>query len=382
MENFNNTKMPETGVSANKENADFVTKIKTEKSEKSICLSANQIVAREMLDDISVFSDKERVVVEKKLVEDENLDSKEQAIFDLARKNWFFDKYGFPYNSKSTRNEMLFRKYATETEVKESVSLQQELFSAIKADDNEKIKALKEKYESEYPDQLEGIAVLFGLQDYFSNSKKLKELKGQKWGEEEKEVITNSTEFQFLLTHFISINEHNKEFLRTFWEVLEKTAETGGNLKQLHIMRQSILSQVSALKIFEALGAKPKLSHPREDAFEAIDMWSKNEDAIQIKSNKNITEPMMTETDTAFFPGVITEDDEERCRYNSKYFADNQRFGLNLKKYGKIIGKKLKGYLLVVPTAQFDFITGEPSEKIIEFVRDHINRKKEAENNN
>jgi len=379
MENFNKIKMPETGVSANKENADFVTKIKTEKSEKSICLSANQIVAREMLDDISVFSDEERVVIEKKLIEEESLNNKEQAIFDKARINWFFDKYGFPYKLKITRNETLLRKYASEKEVEEKVSLQQELFLAIKADDNEKIKALKEKYESEYPDQLEGIAVLFGLQDYFSNSKKLEELKGKKWKEEEKKVMTDPSEFQFLLTHFISINGHNKEFLRTFWEVLEKTAETGGNLKQLHIMRQSILGQVAALKIFEAIGAKPKLSHPGEDVFKSIDMWSKNEDAIQIKSNRKITEPMMTETDTAFFPGVITEDDEERCHYNSKYFADNQRFGLNLKKYGKIIGKKLRGYFLVVPTAQFDFITGEPSEKIIEFVRDYTNKTKEKE---
>ena len=44
---------------------------------------------------------------------------------------------------------------------------------------------------------------------------------------------------------------------------------------------------ISVFKIFEALGFSPKLSHPKEDAFEAIDMWSGAGDAVQIKGTRD-----------------------------------------------------------------------------------------------
>ncbi|MFH0892072.1 MAG: hypothetical protein V1867_04810 [Candidatus Falkowbacteria bacterium] len=357
--------------------ADFVVK-----PEKIVSRNATQIVAAEMIDDISVFSDEDRVIVEKKLVEDEPLDAKEQKKFDQARSAWWYNKYGFSYTMKEARQETLLRKYESDKKAEEErISLQQELFLAFKDGDSEQIAKLKERYEGEFPDQCEGIAALFGLADYLKIQEKLY---SQDTIERERrgDMIKGLTEYQFLLAHFISLNGQNKEFLRIFWEVMEKSADACGELKQFNVMRQGVLSQVATFKIFEALGANPKLSHPREDAFEAIDMWSDDKNAIQVKSNKRITEPMIVEADSVVFPGIETKKEGDNNYYNSKYFSDMQRFKGKLKQYGLLLGKELKGYLLVVPTAQFDFITGEPSEKIVEFVREHINRKKEEENNN
>jgi hypothetical protein len=334
--------------------------------------SAHEYELEELRNDLSVFDEKERALIEKYL-EGVRLTGKDQRIFDLARNRWWGEKYGFPYKNKVARNELLQRKYAPSKELMESFALQVKLIQAIKEKNEARINDLKKEYEEKYPDQLEGVTVLFELIPFLKNKEILDT---QPKHEKKIEIFEELTQYQFLLTHFIESNSENKEFLNTFWEALERLSEAAGQLKYMHKLRRSVLSQVAILKLFKHLGLKPNISHPEEDAFHAIDLWADEKTAIQVKGiKKNM--PALVKTDAIAFPGIDLKAESKTKWYNSHFSHEFQRFKAKLSNYQSYLNKQMEGYLVVIPYSEFDFVTGEPSEKIISFIKDRLEHEKE-----
>lgn len=79
------------------------------------------------------------------------------------------------------------------------------------------------------------------------------------------------------------MNGDDKEFMNLFWKVNSITADGMGKLRKLNILKKGLLNQVAAYKVIEALGKKPKLSHPNEDAFNAIDLWTEKKRPFRLR---------------------------------------------------------------------------------------------------
>src|SRR6185436_17843978 len=109
------------------------------------------------------------------------------------------------------------------------------------------------------------------------------------------------------------------------WSSLEKVAAQGGFSKELNLIRKGTVTQVATMRIFEKLDMHPKLSHPRDDAFNNIDLWSDASHAVQIKST-GAEDPEIIETDEISFPGAEVNRNGRVEHYNSKLFTDQQRF--------------------------------------------------------
>lgn len=321
----------------------------------------------ELAADISVFSPATRPVVEK-LLSGDILTPEELRIFETARNTWWFDKYGFPHEQKAARTEVLMQKYATTPEISEAKILQARLFETLKSKDRKSIDVLKKEYEEKYPDQLEGVEALFYLIPFFETQKRLSEHK--EIGEKRRQMIEETTQYQFLLTHFIAQNSGDKQFLKLFWEVAEKAAKETDNLIELNRMRRGVLSQVAVYKILDAIGAHPTLSHPKEDAFHAIDLWAEDQ-VVQIKGFRS-GEPQLIETDTVSFPGTAVTRGDEVHHFDAYLTEELKKFRAKVLEYGKMTGKKLRGFLIQIPYHKFDFVTGEPSKDVIEFVRKNL----------
>lgn len=325
----------------------------------------------ELRSDISVFSEEEVSAVRKfigKLV----LSPEEQKTFKEAVSRWWYDKYGFDYDDKPARVEMLMKKYAPPEDIADACAIQEELFDAYKKNDGQKIEEMQRMYEERYPDQLEGLCALFGIGSFLDLDKRLDA--HEEVGKERREIIGEITRYQYLLTHFIAANGNDKEFLRKFWEAAEQIAKGKDFLGAFNKRRRGILSQVAVLKVMEKIGAKPKLSHPREDAEHAIDVWIDAKKAVQVKGIQEYKQqnPEIMETEMVSFPGVEIERGEEIQHFNSALFQEFQQFQLSLDKYRLLAGKNIKGYMMVVPYSEFDAITGEPSEKIVAFAKEKI----------
>ncbi len=344
--------------------------VKTPKEEKPLDLS--EIIKNEMSEDILAFPSECQPVIEKFLNGDE-LSQEEEDILNREREAWWFDKYGFSYKSKEPRKDVLRRKYNPSEQDKETDDLKNDLLEAFansKGEINEDVENIKTTYQEKYSNQLEGVESLFELAPFLLLSKKIsnKEIDDR---EERKKAYEELTQYQFLLTHFISINSRDKDFLNIFWETARGIAEKTGCLKEFNITKRGIITQVATYKIFEELGENPKLSHPKEDAFRSIDLWTDENHAVQVKSSYE-DEIKIVETDEITFPGVQIEENSRIKQFSSNHFQEAQKFKAKVKDYEKISNKKLDGYFIVIPYSKVDFITGEPSKELIEFVRDNL----------
>lgn len=338
-------------------------------------LEFSEIIKKEMGEDILAFPSECQPVIEKFINGDE-LSQEEDDILNQERETWWFDKYGFSYKSKEPRKDVLRLKYNTSEKDKETHDLQNDLLQAFgnsKGEINKDVESIRTTYEEKYSTQLEGVESLFELAPFLLLSKKInnKEISNK---DERKKAYEELTEYQFLLTHFISLNSHDKDFLNIFWDTARGIAEKTGCLKEFNITRRGIITQVATYKIFEELGENPKLSHPKEDAFQSIDLWTDENHAVQVKSSYE-NDVKIVETDEITFPGVQIEEDSKIRQFSSNHFQEAQKFKAKVKDYEKTSNKKLDGYFIVIPYSKVDFITGEPSKELVEFVKNYLKAK-------
>jgi len=346
-----------------------------EKKQGKLSKNSSELLVSEIMADGGSFDDNEYNLAIK-FVRGEKQDSerKEKAAKILG--DWWMNKYGFPFELKAARDEVLARKYGPSEGMRKSASLQGELLLALKVGDQTKIRELKKRYKEEFPEQLEGVEVLFNFPELLKKSKLEIVSKHEKNFKPGGEYFRDKCESQFLVTHFVLLNSDDKPFLKQFWNVMEAIARKDGTQDELNIVRRGIISQVSVDLILKELEMSPQLSHPKEDAFEKTDMWIENKTRVQIKGSKYISEPAIARTDEAVFPGVVTKNKSQKTYFNSKYAYEISRFRAKIKE----INPDAEGILLVIPTRMIDFITGQPDEKLVEFFRNKLKEKQEDEN--
>ena len=328
-----------------------------------------EYLADEIMADTGVFDDDSYNLVIK-FVNGHKLNPDRMEKAKTIVGEWWFNKYGFPFGLEEERDEVLRRKYGSSKEMHESILLQEELLNAIKEQNKDKIQKLKIRYEKEFPEQLEGVEVLFTMPELLKKSRSFNNHeKGAKFTPGS---FRDLCESQFLVTHFILLNSGDKPFLNQFWQVMESIAERDGTKHELNIIRRGIVSQVSVDLILKELGMAPQLSHPREDAFEKTDMWIENKTRVQVKGSEYVSEPAIVSTDEAFFPGVITKEPGKETYFNSKFSYETAQFRAKIKK----INPDAEGVFFVIPTHMIDFVTGQPDEKLVEFFRKKMEERK------
>ncbi len=329
--------------------------------------SARRYERDEILADISAWPKEVQPLVKKHFA-GKNLTPEEDQSFNAARRDWWHEKYGFSYDDKPARAETLRRKYAPSAEVVAAKKMQDEMFEAFKAGDSKRTDELQRQYAEAYPEQLEGVVALFNLVPFLERRKALE---SDDLGPERRmKMIEENTQDQFILTHFVALNGGDKEYVRLFWEAAERLAKDKDRLGELNRLRRGVLSQVAVYKVFQALGLKPKLSHPKEDAFHATDLWSESGHAIQVKGHHE--GGAVISTDEISPSGVQVEDSRGFRHFDGYLNHEMQKFRLKVKQYGALLKKPMKGYLVQVPYSEFDAVTGEPTPKIIDFVRQHL----------
>ncbi len=130
------------------------------------------------------------------------------------------------------------------------------------------------------------------------------------------------------------------------------------------MFQRGVVTQVATHRIFKELGFNPKISHPDEDAFKKIDMWSDDTHAVQIKGSAHEAFGIYETDEVGPAPVEISEDGKTRKLFDSQL----RSFRTKLKSFGSDV----KGYFIVIPSDKLDFATGEPSRELIELVRKKI----------
>jgi hypothetical protein len=130
------------------------------------------------------------------------------------------------------------------------------------------------------------------------------------------------------------------------------------------MFQRGVVTQVATHRIFKELGFNPKISHPDEDAFKKIDMWSDKKHAVQIKGSAHEAFGIYETDEIGPAPVEISEDGKTRKLFDGQL----RSFRTKLKSFGSDV----KGYFIVIPSNMLDFSTGEPSRELVELVRHKI----------
>jgi hypothetical protein len=233
----------------------------------------------------------------------------------------------------------------------------------------EKLKIMKEEYIAKYPQETEAIEALFGLAKYLKNQKIIRE--NRVYRKDIKAVFQDQTEYMFLLSH-LTCQYSDQYYLKNLWSLMQDAGEkVGDNVSRL---RKGVVAQVATFKIFERLGYRPELSHPRQDAYDKIDMWVGGNEPVQIKSWPG-AQPVVLEAETIAFPAarITMKDLKERvqdCYISSDLLGEINGFRAKVKKYGEMMQKDTRGYFIMIPPSKINSITGEPTPDLVEAVRD------------
>lgn len=244
--------------------------------------------------------------------------------------------------------------------------------------ESESFRAAGQKSAREQTDGVEGATAITEFASYLENSARLEQCHGASWNSPLcKNAVVESTQYQFLLSHFLRNKSNDKDALDVFWHRLERTAREAHATENLKALRRSALSQVAVLKTLERLGYTPAIAHPHEDAFDAIDVWADDNAAVQIKGAKH-ADIAVEETDTLEFPGIESNIGGVERHFNTRFTEEKfKKFSVKVEKYNKKYQKNIRGYFIVVPENNFSFITGEPDEEFVETLRSKLAKEKE-----
>ncbi len=231
------------------------------------------------------------------------------------------------------------------------------------------IQELAEQYQLKYPNELEAITILTNVQSFLELTQRVKDPELKR--EEKKPLFKELTEYQYLWTHFVITNSDKTRVMEDFWEATHRIAESAGYAEPARAYQSGIITAAATYQIFEALGKQPQLSHPAEDAYDAIDLWiDETNQPVQIKKS-NASEVEIEKTEDIEFPALEVAGPAG----HTQHFAIEQpnreqiQFKMNIKRYAERVGHPVDGYFIRVPYGQVDSTTGKPTPELIEQVR-------------
>jgi hypothetical protein len=232
---------------------------------------------------------------------------------------------------------------------------------------------------TEYEQDLEGAMVMRDLTPFLRGQSAM-EQPGVSH-EEKMDKVRSLTEYQYLLAHFVLERSGDDVYMRRFWKsavtIAEKAGKSADNITRLKI---GVLSTVATIKALDSLGYEPELAHPEQDAYDAIDVWTGEHKALQIKGAGSELE--VYRTDQVDFPAVRLDGSGESVKLIST--SSTERLEKDLAKFATKVdnvsareGRPVEGLFIRIPYSRIDHATGEPSAALVEELRQYLQEPQE-----
>jgi hypothetical protein len=293
--------------------SDFVVKAKTkEGSQKDERLNLLELEKEDIKNNLADFNEDDRRIMEKYVNGEEMTAGEKNQIFMIKSEWWKKERNCY---DDTERQQYLKEKFSGKNPFEQNektAKMQSDLLKAFKINDPAAIARLHQEYIARFPEQIEGVEALMGLNDYFENDKKIPasriarkkhrdemqriakdigvypadsdekfelaleynrmfdQMKKMKKGY--RDLIQDQAAYQTLIGDFVKNNVNNEEFLKKFWELNSEIGAAKGNYKDAERLRAGVLSQVAIIHTLQSLGWNPRIVHPEEDAFKKTDL--------------------------------------------------------------------------------------------------------------
>jgi hypothetical protein len=228
--------------------------------------------------------------------------------------------------------------------------------------------------DAEFADDLEGAMVMRDLTP-FLRAQSAMEQPGVS-SAEKLEKVRSLTEYQYLLAHFILQRSDDEPYMRQFWKSATTLAEKAGKSEQdITRLRIGVLSTVATVKALDALGYQPELAHPDQDAYDAVDVWTSNHQALQVKGAGRELE--VYRTDDVEYPAVRTDRAGQGVRMISagsseRLEQDLAKFATKVDRISAREGRPVEGLFVRIPYGRINHATGQPDQVLLSELRQYL----------
>lgn len=215
----------------------------------------------------------------------------------------------------------------------------------------------------------ERMAVISSFPSFLETQRKLK----MEEIEDDEELLAaykDLTEYQFLITHHILSESENASSLKEMWRQLREIARQKEEEQNFSIFQRGVVTQVAIHRVFKKLGFNPQFSHPKDDAFKKIDLWSDAKHAVQVKGSAHEAFGIFETDEVGPSPVEISDDGKTKKLFDNAL----RSFKTKLKSFGDDI----KGYFIIIPSDKIDFTTGEPSEELVNLIKQKVSRQEKT----
>ena len=247
--------------------------------------------------------------------------------------------------------------------------------SIVQTDVLDQIKKMKDKVLRESPDNVLDIEVHFGMIEFLL---KQKMLRGKK--EFSKDIFKDLTEYQYLLTFYVD-HAQNRDELRSMWNYFHQidlllNKKLNKDKKIAPYLQYGIVGQVAVNKIFRRLKMPYYLSTPSQDAYQKTDAWLdvSKQTALQIKRYKDFSKPVLLPVKYISFPALVKELPTSNTKRIYSVADELRLYAMKKEKLAEMEGKEVEAFMVILPGKGIDNITGEPSEEVVDFFRQHLSK--------
>ena len=317
------------------------------------------------------FDPLERRLVEKFIAGEKVSNLEANQIKSIRKEFWEGKDDGrgnFP--DQGARNDYLAEKYG----LVDAPKLRARLLNAIASGSDREMEDLRQDYARRFPGQLEAIEAMLSFKNFLSDQKMVD--KSEKGARPESEIYLSLTEYRYLMSDLVTRYSADAEFLVNFWNMMRTAAVQAGEPEMAESLIKSTLSQVAVFRAFQELGYEPEFSLPREDAFDAIDIWLSPAEVVQVMGSQ---EDMEMIADYIAFPSVIGKKDGVKHYVSDYVTAKTGKFVAKASGYAAKIYEDLNGMIVGVPYDKFDQTNGAPNDEFIKFIAEKLRLAKNKE---
>lgn len=253
-------------------------------------------------------------------------------------------------------------------------------YSFDKNEFDKKYDELRKKFLKEYPSEDLTVEIIFGVRDLARAEKELaatRDVSGEKRIPKERleELLKDLTEWQFMTTNLI-IHSRNLDFIKDFWQTYGEIHKTFSDQRETY--KKGIIGQAGIYKTLEKLNFKPKLSHPREDAFEKTDLWVSypggKEMRVQAKYTSRVDKPLIISTEEISYPAIMLYGKERDTYISSKDIEEMMHLKEFCQRRSAREGKNTRAFYIAAPERSFNNLTGEPTPEFLKIVEEEMNK--------
>lgn len=332
------------------------------KQEKKELRSPETLLKKVVLASIRDFSEEDREYI-RDYVEGNWLTPYERSEVEHILRDWWKKSFDANFDDILSRNKIL-----NGLEESPETDLQERYLEHVRFGlSEEENKKLKEQFIAKFPDQIQGIELLFGLKSTLESQIYLNENRTRTKLAEVQSDIVGIVEYTNTLINFVQANRDDKEFLKVFWSILEEIAESSGYKKEYGGLKSGVLSHIGAHQVAEKLQLKPRTSKPTEDALRGIDEYGRHGEILQYKTKDSLR----------ILRGEVSLD--EKKNLNGVFEMMNglkvfNEFREKMKKTIKTGNKRMQVfYFIEVPGGKINEVNGDLAKEILDEVsRDSV----------